>query len=1282
MIYLHENGVTVVATSEAKRGKVYELNGEKYYVARGVSDIKRIVDSGEYPLNRVITSKLTSLNYLFQIRGGYGQAAVPANFNDDISNWDTSNILSMEEVFSGWTEFNQDISNWDTSRVESMYGMFKSSKYVGNYYLGDTSFNKDISNWDVSNVKNMSEMFLGATSFNKDISNWVVSNVENMDHMFSGATSFNQPIGNWDVSKVENMSGMFSDVNSIGVLAFVGTLEFTRAGSTSFNQDISNWDISNVENMGHMFSGATSFNKDISNWDVSNVKNMANMFSGGRKDAALIQNAENNSTSFNQDISNWDLSNVENMDYMFSGATSFNQDLNGWNVSNVESMGGMFSGAVSFNQPIGNWNVSKVGSMNHMFSGATSFNQDLNGWNVSTLSGVENMFSGATSFNKDISNWDVSNVKNMSEMFLGATSFNKDISSWDVSNVTQMKGLFQDATSFNQNIRKWKLNEELPKSRTMFKNAQAFNIKEYNPFLNKIAKERNVDTSTANLSPDDKRTFSKIKKLLTERDYDKIDLGLELLISLNNSELFETLLFDCKINTNDYDDKSSYNVPDYGLELIRNKLFTGSEPAQPFLDYALINVIANAPNDAKIDNSLQVNKMSSFDIKLLKCENMNNSLPLEKFTSLKTLTFDFNLFNIKGAHYGSKGGFNYNEGDNGVNIEDFFIENNITHLKAKNVKGSFKWMKNFKQLKSLEFDTSSGYNIEDIESYKYLENLEELKFSSSNFLNLDFLTECKNLKKLDLSVSYSISSYSDDKKLENIHFLSKLNSLEDLKLRGLSEYEFENFDFSGLYSCKQIKKLSIDFSKSTDLSELKNCISLESLELIANHSGKMLDVSANISEINGLKELKSLKSISAGTLSFYGLENGNLMKDPNSTKIIEKSTRVNEKDIALVENVLNPNPEKSKSDYVANNTERTKLTSDDRKSFSEIKKLLSTRDFDKIDDGVQKLVSLNILELFETLLDGCEITVKKNNIGFYKHLMKNKIFTGSSPAQPYLNYALFSIIANTPDEAEINDTIIKRNLIDLDMSVFDISALRDRFIPIEKLTSLSSLTLDFEIFEGNYKDAKNINREHWFANNNISKLDVKVSGSLQWMKNFIHLKYLNFEFGYYPVNHIEGFEFLENIEELSLKNFNYEQVFKNLDFLKKSKKIKKFSLEIKNSYRATEKLENIDIIKNFTELTDIEITGIYTGLSLDFLLSCKKIKNLTLQMDNSKNDINYFELLKNCSSLETLNINGLDSYNIKGKVLDINGLNGLPNLKNFSLNNVNISTSDNSIFIN
>ena len=90
-----------------------------------------------------------------------------------------------------------------------------------------------------------------------------------------------------------------------------------------------------------------------------------------------------------------------------------------------------------------------------------------------------------------------------------------------------MKGLFQDATSFNQDLRGRQLNEKLPKSRTMFAGATAFKIKEYSPFLN-VKTERKVNTSTANLSPEDKRTYSKIKKLLTVRDTDQIDLGVEL----------------------------------------------------------------------------------------------------------------------------------------------------------------------------------------------------------------------------------------------------------------------------------------------------------------------------------------------------------------------------------------------------------------------------------------------------------------------------------------------------------------------------------------------------------------------------------------------------------------------------------------------------------------------------------------------------------------------------------------------------------------------------------
>ncbi len=76
-------------------------------------------------------------------------------------------------------------------------------------FEGREDFNQDISNWDVSNVSNMKGMFAGATSFNQDISNWDVSNVSNMFAMFDTATSFNQNLSKWDISNAESFI-MFS----------------------------------------------------------------------------------------------------------------------------------------------------------------------------------------------------------------------------------------------------------------------------------------------------------------------------------------------------------------------------------------------------------------------------------------------------------------------------------------------------------------------------------------------------------------------------------------------------------------------------------------------------------------------------------------------------------------------------------------------------------------------------------------------------------------------------------------------------------------------------------------------------------------------------------------------------------------------------------------------------------------------------------------------------------------------------------------------------------------
>ena len=97
-----------------------------------------------------------------------------------------------------------EISNWDTSRVTDMRNMFWDAG----------SFNQPLNNWDVSNVTDMTHMFLRATSFNQPLNKWEVSNVTNMSRMFQDATSFNQPLNKWNVSKVTNMSYMILNARS------------------------------------------------------------------------------------------------------------------------------------------------------------------------------------------------------------------------------------------------------------------------------------------------------------------------------------------------------------------------------------------------------------------------------------------------------------------------------------------------------------------------------------------------------------------------------------------------------------------------------------------------------------------------------------------------------------------------------------------------------------------------------------------------------------------------------------------------------------------------------------------------------------------------------------------------------------------------------------------------------------------------------------------------------------------------------------------------------------
>ena len=121
-----------------------------------------------------------------------------------ISDWNTSQVEDMSNLFNDQYKFNDNISKWDVSNVKDMECMFQFA----------ANFNCDLSLWDVSKVQSMAYMFCNAENFNCDLSRWDVKNVESMEYMFWGAKKFNGNISTWVLGNIDRKSsihGIYKD---------------------------------------------------------------------------------------------------------------------------------------------------------------------------------------------------------------------------------------------------------------------------------------------------------------------------------------------------------------------------------------------------------------------------------------------------------------------------------------------------------------------------------------------------------------------------------------------------------------------------------------------------------------------------------------------------------------------------------------------------------------------------------------------------------------------------------------------------------------------------------------------------------------------------------------------------------------------------------------------------------------------------------------------------------------------------------------------------------------
>ena len=97
------------------------------------------------------------------------------------------------------TDPNFKINTWDVSKMTSLRWLF----------MGNTWFNEDIGDWDVSNVRNFAQTFHSVTFSRCEISKWNVHAEGTLTHMFWGARNFNCDLNGWDVSKVNDFIQIF-----------------------------------------------------------------------------------------------------------------------------------------------------------------------------------------------------------------------------------------------------------------------------------------------------------------------------------------------------------------------------------------------------------------------------------------------------------------------------------------------------------------------------------------------------------------------------------------------------------------------------------------------------------------------------------------------------------------------------------------------------------------------------------------------------------------------------------------------------------------------------------------------------------------------------------------------------------------------------------------------------------------------------------------------------------------------------------------------------------------
>ena len=572
----------------------------------------------------------------------------------------------------------------------------------------------------------------------------------------------------------------------------------------------------------------------------------------------------------------------------------------------------------------------------------------------------------------------------------------------------------------------------------------------------------------------DKKVLRKLKKLFTSRDYGLINQGHEVLRSLNDAGICNYFL-----------DGTNYSPKDDGL-LVTNSIFSGTRPAQPYLNYALIGVIAFAPEDCEIAVNLKqsINRLSivlSFTDPLAEFENLEfldltGSEELENLVGLASLK-KLKHINLKGCKSLRKA----DEIQECKSLETLSMEDCISLTSLK--------LNGLTQLNLVELtttlDVDQVWNLRTLE-LRHLPSLKELKLHGDSkswnyagmiyaFIELEelVLDSLAILESVDISWVYPLTKLiisncpsMHSLKREQLDLSYRYHETVDLRIKNLPKLNYlclNHLQFTTTENLRGLKAIEkLDMENCTELKDVKG---IGGMTMVKNLN---LTGCTSLSDLKGIEKAKSLSIITAkdccnltdpsairGLNNLIGVDfNGcKKLRPIPQTKLLGGRSDTEDYRFKLfishgekAPRGLNPIDQATK-----------KLI---KENFSKLKKLIRSYRLELIIQGAELVIVMNSPQLFEKFLFGTQV-------GDDGSLCAGPLFRApkSSPSyerknkQKFLNVGLLKLIQAAPEITIKNaglNSVTDCSYLNLSTYDIDVSTLQnlDFLVKFPKLTSL------------------------------------------------------------------------------------------------------------------------------------------------------------------------------------------------------------------------------------